>query len=58
MISRKLACIAFLSLINSGADARLSKPTKKRIDRTAQYAGIDPLFIERWSPRAMSGETT
>jgi nitroreductase len=55
MISKKLACIAFLGLLSAGADSRLPIP-KKRIGRTAQYAGMDPLFIERWSPRAMSAE--
>jgi nitroreductase len=30
--------------------------TKLKIDRCPEYAEVDSLFIERWSPRAMSGQ--
>ncbi len=56
MVSKNVAIVALVCFIVVAAYSRLPINTKKRIDRTAQYADVDALFIERWSPRAMSGE--
>lgn len=42
--------------IGMGAFAQLPLHKKKRIERIAQCEGVDSLFLERWSARAMSGE--
>jgi nitroreductase len=52
IFSAALGCIAIVTALYCQFPAR----SKKRIDRTPEYADIDALFIERWSPRAMSGE--
>lgn len=59
MVTKGIAVLAVLGVgigMNSYAKP-LFKPKKKSIDRVAQNEGVDALFIERWSPRAMAGQS-
>lgn len=59
MITKRTNMLLFTTLIlaiGMGAFARFPLQKKKNIQRVAQCAQVDHLFLERWSPRAMSGE--
>lgn len=59
MLYNKTNVLLFTTLVlalGMGAFARFPLQKKKKIQRVAQCQEVDPLFIERWSPRAMSGE--
>jgi len=58
MFHNKVNVLLFTTLIlaiGMGAFARFPVQIKK-IQRIAHCDGVDSLFLERWSPRAMSGE--
>ncbi len=47
--------LALLATLVAAAQPALAKTKQQKTTRTAQYS-VDEIFMNRWSPRAMSGE--
>jgi nitroreductase len=54
MITLKMISIAVLAFLAGFCIKANSTSISKKVDRTPEVPSVDPLFLNRWSPRAMA----